>query len=280
MADLPAGRDLRIAGARGARARGPACPGPAGRAPAPCCGAAPLVVGGHTDRRAGRGAAADAAHLPGSAHRRPAAGGHRAARPAARAGLRVPAGRRRPTGPGVPRGPPGPDRGGAPAAPACRRPDAGVRRPAGVAVAGRPAPAGIPEWLDRRGAAGPGFTGQRPAPLRRRRLQDEQARRPGAPADRARLHARADDRGDAALALPTAGAALLRRAAPLPALAAGRLRPGASPRRDPLSLRARHVRSRRRRRSTASRAACSRGTRRPRWCSSSPTCCPGRWCSP
>ncbi len=203
--------------------------------------------------------------------------GHRAARPAARAGLRVPARRRRPSRQGAPRGAPGPDRRRAPPAPACRRPDAGLRRPAGVAVAGRPAPARLPEWLDRRGAAGPGLTRQRPAPLRRRRLQDQQARRPGAPADRARLHAGADDRGDAALALPAAGAALLRRPAPLPALAAAPTTTRSATSAASSTSTCAACAARRRRRSTASRAACSPGTRRPRWCSSSPTCCPGRW---
>ena len=77
--------------------------------------------------------------------------------------------------------------------------------------------------------------------LPRRGLQDQQARRPRATADRARLHPGRDDRGDAALALPAAGAALLRRPAPLPALAVARLRPGAPPRRHPLPLRPRHV---------------------------------------
>ncbi len=63
-------------------------------------------------------------------------------------------------------------------------------------------------------------------------------------ADRRRLHPGADDRGDAALALSLAGAAVLRRRAPLPALARPGLRPRAPPRRHPLPLRPRHVRTR------------------------------------
>ena len=60
------------------------------------------------------------------------------------------------------------------------------------------------------------------AALPGRRLQDQQARHARRAADRARLHPGRDDRGDAALPLPAAGAALLRRAAPLPALAPAR----------------------------------------------------------
>src|SRR5690606_25545040 len=49
-------------------------------------------------------------------------------------------------------------------------------------------------------------------------------------------------RGDAALRLPPPGAAVRRGAAPLPALAAARLRPRAAPRRRALPLPARPVR--------------------------------------
>ena len=125
--------------------------------------------------------------------------------------------------------------------PAGRRPDARVRRPARVAVARRPAAARLPQRVDRRGAAGARRRGR--PPLRRRRLQDQPARRPGATADGLRLHPGADDRRDAARALPAAGTALLRRAAPLPALATARLRAGSAPRRHPLPLRPRHVRA-------------------------------------
>ena len=62
------------------------------------------------------------------------------------------------------------------------------------------------------------------AGLRRRRLQDQPARRRAA--DHLALPARGDGRGDAAHPLRAAGAALLRGPAPLPALAAARLRPG------------------------------------------------------
>ena len=69
-------------------------------------------------------------------------------------------------------------------------------------------------------------------PLRAARLQDELARaRPGEPLTRRATTARRPGRRDAALALRPAGAALRRRAAPLPALAAARLRPRAPPRR-------------------------------------------------
>ena len=66
------------------------------------------------------------------------------------------------------------------------------------------------------------------------------------------------------VALRAAGAALHRRAAPLPALAAARLRPRAQPRGRAVPVPARHGRARRRRWSTARRAACSPGGRRPR----------------
>ena len=61
--------------------------------------------------------------------------------------------------------------------------------------------------------------------LRRRRLQDQLARRAGRGADAPGTTARGARRGDAARALRAAGAALHGRAAPLPALAAAGLRP-------------------------------------------------------
>ena len=97
-------------------------------------------------------------------------------------------------------------------------------------------------------------------------------------ADRRGLPARGDGRRDGALRLPAAGPAVRRRAAPLPALAAAGLRPRAAPRRGALPLRPRHVRARRPRSSTGSRAGCSPGARRCRSSRSSPTCWPGGWC--
>ena len=80
------------------------------------------------------------------------------------------------------------------------------------------------------------------AALRRRRLQDQPARRLAEPLTALDYTPALMTAGDAALALPAPGAALQRGAAPLPALAAARLRPRAAPRRHPLPLRARHVR--------------------------------------
>ena len=109
---------------------------PARRAAPARRGAAALVAGRRRSRRAGRGAGADAAHPARAARRRPDPGRHPARRPAARARLRVPAGRRRPR-------PRPPDvqlrdrRRRAAPSPRRRRPDAGLRRPAGVPVPGR-----------------------------------------------------------------------------------------------------------------------------------------------
>ena len=138
-----------------------------------------------------------------------------------------------------------------------------VRRPARVAVARRPAAARLPHRLDRRGAAAPAGDGSTASSSSTTRPTARRARRA---ADRARLHAGADGRGDAALALPAAGAALLRRAAPLPALAAARLRPERPPRRRALPLRARHVRPGHPGGRRPARAGSSRGSRRRRWC--------------
>src|SRR5690606_5303275 len=57
------------------------------------------------------------------------------------------------------------------------------------------------------------------------------------------VRARAARGGDDALLLPLAGAAVRRRAAPVPALAAARLPARAAPRRGALPVRARHVRT-------------------------------------
>ena len=70
--------------------------------------------------------------------------------------------------------------------------------------------------------------------------------------------------GDAPLALRAAGAALHRRAAPLPALADAGLRPRAQPRGRAVPVPARDGRAGHAGRSATCRAACSRGGRRPR----------------
>ena len=100
MADLPAGRDLRVAGPRGARARRPAGSRPARRAAAPrrrssCAGGRSTPPPTSWPRRWCR------CSTPRSGRWQPAS---RLAdiplqRPAARARLRVPAGRRRPSRP-------------------------------------------------------------------------------------------------------------------------------------------------------------------------------------
>ncbi len=82
---------------------------------------------------------------------RPHARRDRARRPAARARLRDPAGRRRRP---HRRRTPLRDGRGAPPPPARRRPDARLRRPSRVAGAGRAEPARLPQRVDRRGAPG------------------------------------------------------------------------------------------------------------------------------
>ena len=100
------------------------------------------------------------------------------------------------------------------------------------------APARLPGRQHRRRAPGR-------RPLRRRRLQDQPPRCLRRAADRVALPPRRDGRGHDARPLPAAGAAVRRGAAPFPALAAARLRPGRSPRRRALPVPARHVRARR-----------------------------------
>ena len=82
-------------------------------------------------------------------------------------------------------------------------------------------------------------------------------------ADRLALPAGGAGRRDARRALPAAGAAVPVALHRYLRLAAARLRPGRAPRRRALPVRARHVRRRRPRSSTACRAACSPGSRRP-----------------
>ena len=123
------------------------------------------------------------------------------------------------------------------AAPARGRPGAALRR--GAARSARRADAArLPHRLGRRGAP------SARAALPDRRLQDQLARPDRRAAHRARLPSRGARRGDGPLRLPAAGAALRRGAAPLPALAPARLRPGAAPRRGALPLPPRHVRPR------------------------------------
>ena len=107
----------------------------------------------------------------------------------------------------------------------------------------------------------------RPArpPLRRRRLQDQPARGDRGAGHLGRLRPRRDGGRDAAQPLPAPGAALLRRPASLPALAAAVVRTRGASRRRPLPVPARDVRSRRPRSSTATSPASSTGRRRPRW---------------
>ena len=118
-----------------------------------------------------------------------------------------------------------------------RRPAAALRRDARVAGARGTAAARLPHRLGRRGAAAAGrpLDGLRRArhqPLPRRRLQDQLAGRPaghrGAAAHLRRLPPRRAAGRDDALRLPPPGAAVRRRAAPVPALAAARLRPRSS----------------------------------------------------
>ena len=163
-------------------------------------------------------------------------------RPARRARLRAASGRRRrPERAGAhPRG----DRGRAARSFAAGRSTRGLR-----GSLARPAPALERPRLPR------GQHRPRPAagrrPLRRRRLQDELARVPRRGADGVAPPAGSAQRRDAPLALRAAGAALHRRAAPLPALAAAGLLGRAQPRRRALPLHARddgagHARRRRR----------------------------------
>ena len=86
---------VRLARARRARGGRPGRARPRGRAARPRRGAAGLVAGRGARRRAGRGAGAAAPHLARSAGRRADPRRDRAGRPALRARLRDPAGRRR-----------------------------------------------------------------------------------------------------------------------------------------------------------------------------------------
>ena len=171
----PRRRDVRVAGARGAGAHRPRGAGPARRAARSHRRAARLVAGRARPRGAGRRAGRGVRLAAGRAGLR-AGGGHAArrpaVRPAARDGLRAAARRRGRPGPRRCRRAavgPGPDPR---AAPAGGRPGAGVRR-AVARPARRPAAAGLPHRLGRRGAAG-ADAGR--AALPRRRLQDQLAR--------------------------------------------------------------------------------------------------------
>src|SRR5690606_37067711 len=159
-----------------------------------------------------------------------------AARPPAEgARLRDPDGWRRRPGPGP--GAPGRPRRSARGAPGARRPGAAVRRAAAVARPGRPSAARVPDRLDR----------PRPAPARRpvprRRPQDQLAGPVRRAAHRRGLPTRRPGRRDDLGHVPAAGAALRRRPAPVPAVAAPRLRPAPAPRWGPLPVPAGHDRS-------------------------------------
>ena len=140
---------------------------------------------------------------------------------------------------------------------------------------GRPEPARLPHRLGRRRAAG----AQAGPPLPGRGLQDQLARRPddAAAAPRTTTAPRRS-RGHGPLRLPAAGAALRRRAAPVPALATARLRPRPPPRRRALPLPAGHVRPGHPARRRPARAASSPGSRRRPWSRSCPTCSTARAC--
>ena len=126
--------------------------------------------------------------------------------------------------------------------PARGRRGAGLRRrPRRRRRAGGPVAARLPHRLDRRGAA---RRRRRCAALPHRRLQDQLARPDGPAAHGPRLPPRGARRGDGPLRLPAPGAALHRRAPPVPALATARLRPRNPPRRGALPLPPRHVRPR------------------------------------
>ena len=110
-----------------------------------------------------------------------------------------------------------------------------------------------------------------------RRLQDQLAGRAGRAADRRTTTARRrSTEAMGALRLPAPGAALRRRAAPLPALAAARLRPGAPTSAACSTSTCAACAGRRRRGSTGSRAASSPGGRRSRSSRSCRTCSDGR----
>ena len=242
MADLPVGRGVRLAGARRARGGRPVRRRPRGRAAPPRRGAARLVAGRHPGRRARRGPGAAAPHL---------------ARPA---GRRRDARRRSasPTG-------------------CCELdfeiPLAGGDVDPGVDVS----LADVGALLDQHLAAddplrpyaarlrSPGLGAQSlrgylsgsidvvlrvpavPTASPRYLVVDYKTNWLGpadVPAHRGGVLPRPAGRGDAALRLPAPGTALRRGRAPLPALAPARLRPGPPPRRRPLPLRARHVRTR------------------------------------
>ncbi len=229
------------------------------------------VVAGRPRRRRARRRPGRGVHEPARAPGRrgdPARGVRR--RPAHRARLRAAPRRRRrrvvPRRRGAARRP-GPDAAPTPARgrsrPGVRRRARRRRRPGG------PAPHRLPDRLHRPRPPG---RGGRSHPLPDGRLQDQLARRPGGAADRPRLPARRPRRGDGPLRLPVAGAAVRRGAAPLPALAPPRLRPGRAPRWRALPLPPRHVRTRHAAGRRTPPAASSPGDPRWPWSRSCRTC--------
>ena len=265
MADLPGRRDVRLPGARRARARRPGGPRPARRAAAPRRRAAALVAGRRRPPTSSPTALVPVQHTPLG----PLAGGLTLRDIPLRDRLReldfeFPlAGGDRPARdlPDVQPGRPG-RRCCAGTSPA-DDPMRAVRRPARVAR----------RWASSRCAAtSPGRStwccGCSTPADQRFVVVDYKTNWLGDPeraADRRRLPPGADGRGDAALALPAPGAAVLRRAAPLPALAAARLRPGGATSAACSTSTCAACAVPRPRWSTASRAGSSRGSRRRRW---------------
>ena len=253
-AGRPAGgrarRHVRAPGARDGRLRRP---GPLGRARGGRGrrGGAPSAGRGRPGRAGGRAARGprDAARPGGG--RDPAAR-RGAGRPAGRAGLRAAAGRRRRSDGARPARR---ARGGA-AAPCRARRSAGRVRRAARGPGAPPGRARLPRRQPRPRGAAPR---RRAAALRRAGLQDEPARAVGRGAAGVALPPGRARGGDGAPALPAPGAAVRGRAAPLPALAAARLRPGAEPRRRALPVPARDDRGAGERRG---RLAAARGARR------------------
>ena len=252
--------DVRAPGPRGDRLRRARPRRRAGRARRRGAGLAPAVELGDPSTRSSPGCGRRSRRRSGRCVGGVAAARPRARRPPRRAGLRAAAGRRR-----------RPRRRALTLA-------AIAARPARAPPRGDPL-AGYAERLDDpalRAAVRGYLTGSidlvvRTARRRRRprfAVVDYKTNwlgRAGRAADRLAPPPRRPRRGDGARPLRAAGAALHRRAAPLPALApAGLRRPSAT---SPASCTCSCAgwSGRTRRRSTARPAACSRGGRRPRW---------------
>ena len=266
-------RDLRLAGARRARARRPARARPARRARRRRSREQlALVAGRRRPRRAGRGAGAAAPHPARPAGARADARRHRAAATGSASSTS------RSRWPGAT----------APAQPTYAWPR--WRR-----CCARTSPADDPlrayaDRLEQPPLGGQSLRGylsgsidvvlrvpRATAAVRGRRLQDQPARRPRAAGSPRPTTAR-DQLAAAMLHSDYPLQALLYSvvAAPLPALAAARLRPGDPPRRRRSTSTCAACAVPRPRWSTATRPGCSAGGRRRRWCSRCPTCSDGR----